>query len=304
MKVLEPDTSGAAVSSSRFESFDGTKIAYRRYGEPSSLTPLVCCSGIACDEMYWSFFAPAMGAERQVVTWDYPYHGDSSPAGDEREITIGSLSRHTSELMKHLQIERAAFVGHSMGVQVVLETYGQNPQTVAGMIFIAGPHQHTVGHLYGTSVGRYVLSFIELGAKLQPEISQLLWTIAVRPELADPIGRIGGLIGRAPPELMARYFEHLARLDVGTLAEMFKHGQEHSAEQMLERVKVPVLILHGTHDVMTPLGLAEEMAQRIPDAELVAVEGGAHTLPIEDPDLINRETRRFLRVRVDPARSN
>lgn len=300
--MLEQHPAGASVHSSRFSSFDGTAIAYRRYGEPNGLTPLICCSGIACDEMYWSFLAPALGAERRVITWDYPYHGDSSAAGDKSEITITSHARHAEELMGHLQIDRGVFVGHSMGVQVVLEIFNRNPGAVAGMIFIAGPHQNTVGHLYGTGVGRYILSFIELGAKLQPAVAQLLWTIAVTPELADPVGRIGGLIGRAPRELMARYFDHLARLDVGILAEMFKHGQEHSAEEVLGRIDVPVLILHGTHDVMTPLTLAEEMAERIPNAELVAIEGGAHTLPIEDPDLINRETRRFLRRRVDPAR--
>jgi pimeloyl-ACP methyl ester carboxylesterase len=297
--VSESREAATSRRTEEFASFDGTRIAYRLYGDDTSLTPLFFCSGIACDEMYWIQLANDVGRERLVVTWDYPYHGDSGPAGNEGEITVASMAHHAGALINHIGISRAVFAGHSMGVQVLLEAYRLYPASVAGMIMIAGPYQHTVGHLYGTDIGRWILTLIELGAAIQPRLAQFLWTLAVTPEIADPIGRVGGLVGPAPAESMVRYFEHLGRLDVGILAKMFKEGQEHSAEDLLEHIAVPVLLLHGTNDVMTPLGLAEEMAERIPDAELVAVEGGAHTLPIEDPDLISRETRRFLSMKVD-----
>lgn len=282
-----------------FESFDGTRIAYRKWGEPTKLGPLIFCSGIACDEVYWSYLAPALGSERQVVTWDYPYHGGSGPAGDLGELSIASMSRHAHQLALHLDIETAIFAGHSMGVQIVLEHYRLHPETVAGMILIAGPYQNTVGHLYGTGVGQHILSLLELGSRLQPGLAQTLWALAVNPTVADPIGRAGGLIGRAPARLMQHYFHHLASIELAPLLQMFRQGQEHSADDLLDSVDVPVLLLHGDSDVMTPLSLAEEMARRMPQAELVAIEGGAHTLPIEDPPLIEREIRRFLAHKID-----
>lgn len=81
---------------------------------------------------------------------------------------------------------------------------------------------------------------------------------------------------------------------------MFRKGHEHSADDLLEQVDVPVLILHGTKDAMTPFALAEEMARRIPGAKLVGIEGGAHTLPAESPDLIAAEIVRFLERITDP----
>lgn len=283
----------------KLRSYDGTRIAYRIWGKPTDATALICFSGIACDEVYWVPLARDLSQERLVITWDYPYHGDSSKAGDPDEITISALARHADEVRKAASVEQAALTGHSMGVQVMLDYYRLFGERVAGMISIAGPYQHTVGHLYGTNVGHGILTLLLTTATVQPAMAQILWRLAVTPQFADPLGRVGGLIGRAPAEVMSRYFNHLATIDLVPLLKMFKAGQEHSAADMLEKIDVPVLILHGTHDVMTPLALAEEMGRKIPAAELVAVEGGAHTLPAEDPVLIASEMRRFLGKRVD-----
>jgi 3-oxoadipate enol-lactonase len=250
--------------------------------------------------MYWVDLATKLAAERLVVTWDYPYHGASSPASDPREITVPSLARHGQTLLEHLSLPRAVLAGHSMGVQVILEYFRLFPEEVSGLMMLAGPHQHTIGHLYGTGLGQYLLAFLELGARAQPAIAQTAWRLSTTPEVADPLGRLAGLIGDAAPrKMMSRYFKHLGSLELVPLLEMFRAGQQHSAEDLLEKIDVPVLILHGTHDVMTPLTLAEEMADRIPDSELVAIMGGAHTLPIENPELIYREVREFLHSRVD-----
>lgn len=286
-------------SPGKYRSFDGTRLAYRVWGQPSDLTPVVCCSGIACDDLYWTFLAPELSKERQVITWDYPWHGDSGPPGDRREITVPSLARHADVLMEHLSVPPAAFVGHSMGVQVILEIWHLFPERVTALIPIAGPFARTVGSLYGTGMGRYLLKLLETGAKLQPDLAALLWRAAFQASIADPVGRIGGLIGHVPASQMERYFTHLRQLDPVGLLEMFGAGQAHTAEDYLEEIDVAVLIIHGKADVMSPFVLAQEMARRIPGAELIGIDGGAHTLPIEDPDMINSTVKNFLKAKVD-----
>lgn len=285
-------------SESRFKSFDGTEIAYRAYGSDGEV-PLLLCSGIACDEVYWTPIAPELDGERLVVTWDYPHHGDSSPAGDPEQISIESLARHATSLMDHLGIDQAAVGGHSMGVQVALETYRARPDAVLGLIAIAGPYGHTVGHLYGTNIGHHLLAALERLGRSNPSLLGAVWRAMVNPALADPIGRAGGLIGEAPRAYMQRYFTHLMRSDPVAFMAMFRAGHDHDASDLLPQIAAPVLVLHGTVDVMTPFALAERMCGALPDCDLVAIPGGAHTLPVEDPDLIVFETRRFLHQRVD-----
>lgn len=260
---------------------------------------MVCCSGIACDDTHWTHLAPHLAQSRQVVTWDFPHHGQSSAAGDPAEITIPSLARHAVALMDHLAISEAVFIGHSMGVQVAFEAVRRAPDRIPALVAIAGPYGKTVGSLYGTSAGGYLLSLLESAARASPEKFASFWRFITDARIADPIGRIGGLIGHAPAAEMSLYFDHLQTLDPARLLEMFRAGQEHSAEDLLDSIRIPVLIIHGTADVMTPFALAEEMGKRIPSAQLIKVSGGAHTLPIEDPAMINAEVTRFLHDQVD-----
>ncbi|MEO7803360.1 MAG: alpha/beta hydrolase, partial [Actinomycetota bacterium] len=62
---------------------------------------------------------------------------------------------------------------------------------------------------------------------------------------------------------------------------------------------VPMLVIHGTADMMSPYTWAERMAERLPNAELITVEGGAHTLPVEDPPFIYQNVNRFITTQID-----
>lgn len=285
----------------RFASFDGTRIAYRVWeGKPEG-TPLLLCSGVGCDDVYWLDLAPRLTESRTVITWDYPWHGDSGPPEDPDAIDVPSLAQHARGVLRDAGFDHAAVGGHSMGVQVALELYRLDPMAVGALIGIAGPYGHTVGSLYGTPVGILILKTLERIAAVQPELAGAAWRLALDPRIADPVGRGGGLIGDAPPEVMKRYFSHLSGVDFRGLMAMFAKGQEHDAGDLLGSLQVPVLLLHGTADVMTPYYLAQRMAERIPDATLVSVEGGAHTLPGDDPEKIASALDRFLRERIDTA---
>jgi pimeloyl-ACP methyl ester carboxylesterase len=283
----------------RFESFDGTRISYRVWGDldatpPEKATPLLFCSGIGCNDVYWEEIAPDVARERAVVTWDYPYHGDSGPPADPRAISIPALARHAYEITLDLGWDRLAIGGHSMGVQVAFEHYREYPERTAAVIAIAGPFRHTVGALYGTNLGVGVLGLLRAAAKAQPDLMTMVWRTALDPKLADTVGRVGGLIGNAPKGVMERYFRHIAGVDLPGLLDMFKKGQEHTVDDILEKIDVPTLVIHGTADVMTPFYLAEELAERVPGARLVRIEGGAHTLPAEDPLRISDEINALL----------
>jgi len=288
-----------------FTSFDKTHIAFRSYGSASDLVPVVFCSGIACNDVYWRSLAPALASEgRLALTWDYPRHGDSGPPGDPSEIGVVSMARHVLALMDRLDIPKAVLIGHSMGVQVALETYRLSGGRVAGLVAIAGPYGQTVGNLYGTGLGVILLEILQRAAKLNPKMAKVLWVKACAPSVADPVGRAGGLIGKAPKQVMNEYFRHLQRFEPSELFAMFKAAHQHTAEDLLPMIAVPTLIIHGTRDVMSPFFLAQRMEEKIPHARLIAVDSGAHTLPVEQPEMIAEEVGDFLKQIVPLGQSS
>ena len=68
----------------------------------------------------------------------------------------------------------------------------------------------------------------------------------------------------------------------------------------LHTVRVPTLVITGSQDALTPVGDAEEIAERIPGSQLVVLSGAAHGLMAEAPNAYNDAVLRFLRA-VDEA---
>ena len=75
-----------------------------------------------------------------------------------------------------------------------------------------------------------------------------------------------------------------------------------STEYALERVEVPVLIVHGTHDRMVPFDQhGKRLAERIPGAELLAIPGGEHVSIFTHRDEVRARVTRFLRQHARSA---
>ena len=67
-----------------------------------------------------------------------------------------------------------------------------------------------------------------------------------------------------------------------------------NASDRLDDLSVPTLVLHGTDDRVLPVENGRLLADLIPDARLVEVDGGSHLFFIEQADRVNDELREFL----------
>ena len=66
-----------------------------------------------------------------------------------------------------------------------------------------------------------------------------------------------------------------------------------SCEQ-LSQITAPTLVLVGNQDILTPRGDSEEIAERMPNAELVVISGAAHGFMVEHASTFNRVLLEFL----------
>jgi 3-oxoadipate enol-lactonase len=71
-------------------------------------------------------------------------------------------------------------------------------------------------------------------------------------------------------------------------------GAPEGLEHELGGIDVPTLVMVGNQDILTPRGDAEELAERIPTAELVVISGAAHGFMIEHATTFNRILLDFL----------
>jgi pimeloyl-ACP methyl ester carboxylesterase len=105
-----------------------------------------------------------------------------------------------------------------------------------------------------------------------------------------------GLAGRTLDEAtLADLAVAAGRLDLDAFLRNLRAFAEHAARAALAAVDVPALVIAGDRDPLVPAAVAEEMARRIPGAELFMVSGGAHMAPVEHPELVTLRIERFYR---------
>jgi pimeloyl-ACP methyl ester carboxylesterase len=72
---------------------------------------------------------------------------------------------------------------------------------------------------------------------------------------------------------------------------------EHSARDVVPKVAVPVLLVSGLEDTMTPAAVMERIRAALPDATWLPVAGGRHTLLITRGGWVGRRVLEFLQRR-------
>jgi pimeloyl-ACP methyl ester carboxylesterase len=172
--------------------------------------------------------------------------------------------------------------------------------------------------LVGLSLGGYLSFEIVRRQPHRVERLALLDTTAVADTPARRAGRDAdiatvraGGIDALIPELAPRWMhpDHAKRPDLADLmASMARsigaRGQLNQQRAMmgrpdshadLARVKVPVLVMCGRQDPVTPVADHEAMAAAAPGSRLEIVEHCGHLSTIEQPDAVNRLLRDWLR---------
>jgi 3-oxoadipate enol-lactonase len=109
------------------------------------------------------------------------------------------------------------------------------------------------------------------------------WTIGPR-----SLRRISPAVGWLGPLAMSRP-THAFAGQVGAIL-----AAPEGLEDELHNIEVPTLVMVGNQDILTPRGDAEELAERIPTAELVVISGAAHGFMIEHATTFNRILLDFL----------
>jgi pimeloyl-ACP methyl ester carboxylesterase len=284
---------------------DGTAIAYAELGHGDRV-PVVLVNGWSCSDVYWTDIAPHLiGRGHRVLLPDARGHGESGlprpPGIGARNITARdmSLERIAADLLEvcgDADVTDAVFVGHSMGVQVILEVYREAPARVRGLVAVAGPYENPMKTFAGTAAMHHLFPVAQFAVMLMPE----LMLPAYRSMIDRPrFGTWGAKTLRAAgpkitSERFAPYLAHLASRNPQVLFKLLASMRDHSAEDLLPRIDVPFLILAGEKDTFCPPSSQRRMHDLAPGSELVWFPEGHHTLPLEEPEGINAALDTFL----------
>jgi len=274
---------------------------------PADLDPalptIVLVNGLGGNLITWRHLVKVLAPRHRIATWDYRglyasrFDASVRAAAARGEVALGP-GAHADDAVRVLDalgIDKAVFIGWSMGVQLNLELARIAPERMLGAIMICGAPGRAVAT---TVLGKH-------GLKMIPPAMDLFRVAAERyaPWLGRVVGSATALqvaksVGMVAPsldgKLAAEIVHDYVRLDFDIYNKILMSLGDHDARDILAGLAMPTMIVAGTRDAMTPLALSQEMAKAIPGAELVVIKGGSHYLPIEFPDALSEAVQRFL----------
>jgi pimeloyl-ACP methyl ester carboxylesterase len=266
------------------EDVAGLQLGIDCAGEGSPTVVFV--HGGFCDRRDWSAQAAALAPHCRVVTFDLPGHGESAlPA----QATVAALGRAVRSVIERHAGERVVLVGHSLGVDVVLETWRQSSANIVGFVLIEGGLVASGDPAAAVGAVREMIRAAGLQAFLEHSFSQMFVPTSHR-------------------ELRERVMQRLTRLDAGFAQEIVLskvHWDATLAAHVLGSVNVPMLLLQSTYfdasfqryslvpGMTTPW--TELVARQVRGAQLHCMSPLGHFPHVEAPRAVNDSILEFVR---------
>ena len=250
----------------------------------------------------WKYLRRDLAGGRRLLHWHFRGHGRTPLPRDPARVAIADLADDMAAVLDDSDTGPAVLFGHSMGVQVALEAYRRHPERVRALVLLCGAPENPLRTFRGQRGAEVVLPRVRAAVARAPRLinqaarlvlpTRLAYSVAARLEVNAELLQMADFMP---------YLRGLSRVEVPFFLSMLAAASEHSAVDLLPSVEVPVLVVAGERDGFTPPDLSRRMAEAIPGAELLVVERGSHTAPLERPDLVGASVTDFLARRVDGA---
>lgn len=215
---------------------------------------------------------------RHIVP-DLPGFGRSAePSGT---LTMDDYADDLAALLDPLRIDRAVMAGLSMGGYIAFALARRAPQRIAGLILI--DTRETADTAEARGKRRELIAAIEREGR-SAVVHEML------PKLLSPA---------ASPEQVRQVESIIRGSSVGGLiAALEAMANRTDSSELLPRLEMPVLVLVGSEDAITPRSDAERMAAAVPNARLEVIGGAGHLSNFERPREFNRALSLFLTQRM------
>lgn len=236
---------------------------------PDASTRTVMLGGsLGSTRSMWAPQIEALSSCARVISYDVRGHGESGlPDG---AFTITDLAQDVVDLMDHLDIDTADFVGLSIGGMIAMTTAIEHPQRVSSLALLCtsayvGPAN--------TWTDRAALARESGTSALAPAVVSRWLTTDFASTHQSDVDFIIDMVASTDDEAYARCCEAIATYDL---------------RERLREINVPTLIVAGAQDPSMPVAdHAAVLHSGIAGSRLEVIDPGAHLVSYERPDALN-----------------
>ncbi|TMH70457.1 MAG: 3-oxoadipate enol-lactonase [Betaproteobacteria bacterium] len=250
---------------------NGTELYYEVTGKEGAPW-LVLSHSLACTVRMWDPQVAAFKDRYRILNYDMRGHGQS--AAPQGPYTLDMLAHDVFGLMKELKIERAAYMGLSIG-GMIGQTLALRQTKLFDKMVLADTSHAQPPEAIKQWEERIKLAQTKGMKPLVPSTMERWFTPSFRE--SPPARKIAELIANTP---VAGY--------VGCGQAIMKLN----TTARLKEIKLPVLAIAGEQDPSAPG--TRHIGENVPGARLVMIPQAAHISNVEQAATFNQALRDFL----------
>lgn len=253
--------------------------------ERGSGAPLVLLHGFTGNAATWSPVRDLLARRHRVIAIDLIGHGATSAPADPSRYAFERALDDLTDIADQLGIDRATWLGYSMGGRLTLGLALRRPERVSALILeSATPGIQDAGERSERKAA-------------DERLAQRIEEIGVE-AFIDEWERLPMWESQRtlPAEVLQHQREHRLRNSAIGLANSLRgmgQGAQPSYWDRLGDLQIPVLLIAGAHDRKF-VGIAEQMGVSIPGATYSVVSSAGHAVHLERPQHFAGEVREFL----------
>jgi pimeloyl-ACP methyl ester carboxylesterase len=244
------------------------------YAEAGNAPPLLLVHGFPLDHESWAPQLEVFGHQRRVIAPDLAGFGRTGTPG------APSLDAHADDLaalLDEIGAARVVLVGLSMGGYIALAMWRKHRERIAALVLADTRSGADAPEAQTKRVALADRVLAEGIAPLLGNVQPGLLSEAAPARIADTVRTI---IERQPP--------------AGAAAALRAMAARVDSTPDLPSIDVPVLVIVGEQDAITPASESEAMVAALPRASLARIPRAGHLSNLEEPGAFNGALRAFL----------
>lgn len=270
---------------------DGTRIGYQVRGSGPCV---VLANGLGGTYLAFKFLYEALGAYK-TICWDYRGLYSSAAASDPRANTMAHHVGDLTTILEAEQVDDFVMIGWSMGVQVSFEMIKRQRARVRGLYAVNGTYGKAFRTVLGSRlIGQTIPMLLRLVRAQASLVGRATKVVAGSDALIAAMKRVGLVSQTIDTEIFKQVAAGFQHVDWVIYSDLLSRLDEHDAEDVLGTIDVPVAIVTGDRDLMTPPATAEHIHRLVLGSRLVVIRGGSHYTPVEYPAILVDELGRLL----------
>jgi pimeloyl-ACP methyl ester carboxylesterase len=263
---------------------DGIRFAYRRFGNPER-SPLVFFQHFMGNlDDHDPVLSDGFAADREVILFNNA--GVASSTGLAPD-TIEATAHDAASFIDALGLTRVDILGHSMGGLVAQQVVLDHLELVRRLVLVG------TGPRGGERIGQLPFETAALFTKTYERQEDMWLAILFSPtDTSQKAGRayVDRIVARADRDSPVSEQSVIAqRRAIGAYG-----AAKDRAYALLQGIRIPVLVVNGTNDIIIPTINSYILQQRLPDAQLILYPDAGHGAHFQYPEMFVRHTRMFL----------